>query len=497
MGIILFMKLFYILLFLFPIVIFCQNNGMEFSDDYIIHKILKEDTYHSLKLKYGLPKRKIIKYNPALKKCKFLSDCPEVREIKIIITEKNSFVRDFLNDTVRTEITLEEIDTLLDYTILDTLIQHDVDSLFFQRIDSIINIAIFLPFFSNTTDSIILNTPQKKLNYNRFLSKSRISLDFYSGILFSFKEFMSNYKIELNVNVFDTYDSIDSIKKTLTNNNLDSIDIIFGPLYQDNFDYLVNVLSNHNGIFVSPLQANSLSGDYHDNVYFLQSELDKKISYTSDYIFNKFLKHQTSNHTVSVFLRENEIEKKRLVSYSLKEWKDNVNYYIIEKPTISEEMTEKEINKISDIVFIPSADKTFVTDLISRLYALKDTNMIVFCNEKIRDFDLIEHSEKFYLNVHYVSEEKPLFEYKEFIKSFYKYFSVNPQNPYVYKGYRCGTYFLNLFLNNFIFSDEVEILGAYYKFILQENNAFRNEAFKLWKYDEYSIEEVFNFNENQ
>ena len=73
--------------------------------------------------------------------------------------------------------------------------------------------------------------------------------------------------------------------------------------------------------------------------------------------------------------------KNMLSSDYLKEWKDNINYYEIEKSTISEEMSNKEINSISDIVFIPSNDPVFVQDLISRLHALQDTSMIVFCSE--------------------------------------------------------------------------------------------------------------------
>ena len=42
--------------------------------------------------------------------------------------------------------------------------------------------------------------------------------------------------------------------------------------------------------------------------------------------------------------------RKNITKY-LKEWRDNINFYEIEKSTISEEMSDEEIAKINDIVF--------------------------------------------------------------------------------------------------------------------------------------------------
>ena len=484
----------------FPFVLFSQTEKAKIKKDFIIHNIVDDDTYHSLKLKYGISKRKIIKWNPELKKCKFLSDCSEILKIKILINEKNQSIINSLQDSILIEQSVDSNEFFFDTPdTLDFISSPTIDSLIFQKKDTIINIAVLLPFFSNTTDSVISTTPSKKLNHKRFLTKSRISLDFYSGLLFSFEEFFNGSNLKLNLNVFDTYHSIDTIKKILTDIDLNSMDLIIGPLYQNNFDFLVKSIDNPNVTIISPLQSSSIKKTYLSNndVYFFESELDKKIAYTSNYIFNKYLKDIHSSNTISIFLKEEDEGIKKIISNFLKDWNDRVIYYEIEESTISEQMKEKEINSISDIVFIPSNDPVFVSDLISRLHALKDTNMIVFCNEDILNFELIPHSELYDLNVHFFSEKNPGFDNKKFIKSFFEYFSTNPQSKFVQSGYKCGTYFLNLFFKNFIFSNEYNVLGTYYKFILQPNNIYRNEALKLWKYEKYSINEVSEFNENQ
>lgn len=492
------MKFFLLFFLIFPYLIYPQSGKTKNHKDSIVHYISDDDTYHSIKLKYGISKRKIIKWNPELKGCKFLIDCLEISTIKIFINEKNTFIDFSLEDTLTNKNYFEKNETNLNLDSLKLFNELSIDSLIFQQTDSIINIAILLPFLSNTIDSVITNTPSKFFNHTKFLKESRISFDFYSGLLFSFHEFFNTSDLQLRLNVFDTHHNIDSVKNILARNNLDSMDLIFGPLYQENFELLDNLIINPNTIIISPLQSSSVNKNYlSNNVYFFESESNNKISFTSNYIFNKFVKPSNSSHTISIFLKEDEENKKKLVSNYLKSWRDNIYYYEINKSTISEQMLDEEINSISDIVYIPSSDPVFVSDIISRLHALKDTSIVVFCNDDILNFNLIPHSDLFDLNVHFFSEKKPFYESISFIKSFYQYFSINPQNSYVHQGYKCGLYFLNIFYGNYVSSNENSVLGTYYKFLLQENKIYRNEALKLWKYQRYDIKEVLDFTENQ
>ena len=504
------MKLRFLIFLLIPIFVFSQKEKKS-KTEFIFHSITDNDSYHSLKLKYGISKRKILKWNSSLKKCKFLSDCPEIKKIKIYITEKNSFVRKLIPDTILIDENYDEevfynqnfIETdsldlkLNDSVVIDTIRNLTLDSLVslqgLLKKDSIINIAVFLPFLSNSRDSVVYNTPKKKLNHSSFLNKSKISMNFYSGLLYSIDEFVKDSLIIANIRVFDTYNNIDSIKNIIEEYKIDTMDLIIGPIYQKNFDYLINNLIESNAIIVSPLQSSQIESLYPENVYFFESDFNKKTLITSKYLFDNYVE-RNANTNISVFLHKSD-NKKNVTKY-LKEWRDNINFYEIEKSTISEEMSDEEIAKINDIVFIPSKDRVFVSDLISRLHALKDSSLIVFCSEVILDLKLIPHSELHSLNVHFFSEKKPFFPQQKFIKSFYKNFSINPQSKYVHQGYRCGKFFLNLFFNNK--SDYLtDIFGVYYNFILQKNNIYRNEDFRLWKYEEYDISEIRSPNESR
>ena len=276
------------------------------------------------------------------------------------------------------------------------------------------------------------------------------------------------------------------------------MDIIFGPLYQKQFDYVSRKIDNPNTFLISPLQNNSIEIQYEENckVYYFESNNNNKVSNLSKYIYDTHIRNKSYLDTVFVFLKKDD-KKQKIINNYLKEWDNNIIYHEIEKSTISEQMSDEEINKITDVVFIPSDDPVFVSDIISRLHALKDSSLTIFCSENITKFNLIPHKELFELNVHFLSEHEPFYENEKYINSFYNHFSINPQSKYVIQGYKCGTYFLNLFFKNINSSSEENILGTYFKFYLQKNNFFRNESFKLWRYNEYEIEEVIQFNESQ
>ena len=135
---------------------------------------------------------------------------------------------------------------------------------------------------------------QKKITPTHFLKQSRISLEFYSGLLFSFYEFLSDSTLSINLNVFDTHQSIDSIKNIIINNNLDSMDIIFGPLYQKKFDYISRKIDNPNAFLISPLQNNSIETKYEENckVYYFESNNINKVSNLSKYIYDTYINNK-------------------------------------------------------------------------------------------------------------------------------------------------------------------------------------------------------------
>ena len=149
----------------FPLIVLPQSQS-----DYLVHNISDGDSFHSLKLKYGVSKRKIIKWNPELKKCKFLSDCSHVTKI-LILKSKNQFENIYTEDTIfidsidieNSDIideSIENVNDLLDTLFIDMNLNEDTIN--FNPRDSIVNIAILLPFLSNTKDSIISST--KKLH---------------------------------------------------------------------------------------------------------------------------------------------------------------------------------------------------------------------------------------------------------------------------------------------------------------------------------------------
>ena len=127
----LFIYYFLFFLILFPLIVLPQSQS-----DYLVHNISGGDSFHSLKLKYGVSKRKIIKWNPELKKCKFLSDCPHITKILILKSKKNQFENIYIEDTTFIDSSdienldiidgsIENVNDLLDTLFIDVNLNED------------------------------------------------------------------------------------------------------------------------------------------------------------------------------------------------------------------------------------------------------------------------------------------------------------------------------------------------------------------------------------
>tara|TARA_B100001029_G_C15025755_1_gene433515 strand:- start:957 stop:1460 length:504 start_codon:yes stop_codon:yes gene_type:complete len=165
------------------------------------------------------------------------------------------------------------------------------------------------------------------------------------------------------------------------------------------------------------------------------------------------------------------------------------------KPTIDSIHHELDTIDFKNLILIPSKEKDFVIDLISKLHAFKrDSSMVVFCMDDIAKFEQIPTYELNNLKVHFASNKNYSYDYGDFISSFYDIFQTDSRDKYLLKGYECGKYFLEFLFNDpKLIDKEVSILGVKYKFFLHENNFYRNNIFDIWYYEDFEIKKVSNF----
>ena len=443
MGINLKMKNLLIFL-LVPFISLCQLNEDE-GKSFIKHTVELHDSYYTLKSQYNVTRRELVFHNPFLKGSIYLHN---FHGSEIIIPIKELY----------------------------------------NNKSSDVKVALLLPFHTNFLDSLFYEDDNSSINDIHY--KQYKSLDFYKGFLFSINEFTEKGN-QIDLYVFDTYQNTDSVKIILE--NLKGMDLVVGPMYQKNFNIVKDFFYDTKTVVVSPYINNINSNIYSDNIFFTECNEIDQLKYISKYIFENYYDHNISIFSKIDTLSLKDDKRRDAVKFNFDSNMRFKNIMTV-NPTLDSIHHELDTIDFNNLVLIPETDPVFVIDLISKLHAFKrDSALIVFCLDKINEgsFNQIPTYELNNLNVHFASNKNYSYNYSDFIIDFHKIFSTDPRNKHLIKGYHTGKYFLEyLIYDSRLIDREVNILGFKYKFLLEQNNFYRNNIFDIWYYNNFNIKRV-------
>ena len=194
--------------------IFSQN----IVTDTIVHEVERKETLFSISQKYKININDILEFNPQLRNSRLK------RKSKILIPVIESIQ----------EMTLVEKDSLPKE---DDLLR--LDSIFVnkRKRDNQLNLSVLLPFRSNTVNYDSIEEVESLFEDRNLYT---ITLDFYSGILYAIED-LRELNVSINLNVFDTENSINKINEISSENSVKDSDVIIGPLIPRNFEILSNI----------------------------------------------------------------------------------------------------------------------------------------------------------------------------------------------------------------------------------------------------------------
>jgi len=189
--------------------IFSQN----IVTDTIVHEVERKETLFSISQKYKININDILEFNPQLRNSRLK------RKSKILIPVIESIQ----------EKTLVEKDSL---PTEDDLLR--LDSIFVKKRkrDNQLNLSVLLPFRSNTVNYDSIEEVESLFEDRNLYT---ITLDFYSGILYAIED-LRELNVSINLNVFDTENSINKINEISSENSVKDSDVIIGPLIPRNFE---------------------------------------------------------------------------------------------------------------------------------------------------------------------------------------------------------------------------------------------------------------------
>ena len=208
------MKKVFILLLITLHPIFPQN----IVSDTIIHEVERKETLFSISQKYKVNINDILELNPKLRESRLK------RKSKILIP---------VLESIKESILVKK----------DSLIKDDnlsrLDSIFVKKgkKDSQLNLSVLLPFRSNTVNYDSIKEVESLFEDRNLYT---ITLDFYSGILYAIED-LKELNISVNLNVFDTENSLNKLNDISSNDLVRNSDVIIGPLIPRNFETFSNI----------------------------------------------------------------------------------------------------------------------------------------------------------------------------------------------------------------------------------------------------------------
>ena len=189
--------------------IFSQN----IVSDTIFHEVNRKETLFSISQKYDININDILELNPQLRNSRLK------RRSTILIPVFESIL----------EVEIVEKDSL---QISNNILSLDSIYIKKRKKNKKPNVSVLLPFRSSTINYDSIEEVEALFQERNLYT---ITLDFYSGILFALEN-LKKLDIIVNLNVFDTNNSLNQIFEISKNEDLINSDVIIGPLIPKNFE---------------------------------------------------------------------------------------------------------------------------------------------------------------------------------------------------------------------------------------------------------------------
>ena len=151
----------------------------------------------------------------------------------------------------------------------------------------------------------------------------------------------------------------------------------------------------------------------------------------------------------------------------------------------------------TNVILVPSLEKDFVTDLLTKLNATRDSSIVVFGMPDWYYFNTLDYDYLMNLNVH-MPTSGVLSYYdsltKFFVDTYQEQTYSDPSQKFSFLGFDVTFYFLTQLMNyggisSNLFMEPMELLHLNFDFNYQRNqdNGSRNQSVQIIKYEELNI----------
>ncbi len=306
--------------------------------------------------------------------------------------------------------------------------------------DRPIKVGVMLPFMAGTDTTFDYDSEVP--------ARSHYVLDFYNGLLLA-ADTMSKQGMNLSLQVYDTQNSLFTVREKMNEVERADYDMMIGPLFQKNVEYVADELKAKGTPVVSPLSKAVDLADRPNLVKCVPGN-DAGAQEIAD-LLNAYYKDAkiVFTHSNSMEDREKVRQiKARLTARTEISFMESVvsTEGLIKRVSLTDVLAQDKPN----VVVVFSEDKVFLSDLVTKLRSMRTLEIALVGPPKLLQIPTLEMD---YLNTLKLTMTDASFvDYGDsatiqFIKEYRKRYGSEPSQM-SFQGYDVAMYFLNqLWLN--------------------------------------------------
>lgn len=454
------------------------------EEAFIPHRVEKGENLYRLALRYNMRISEIKKFNPALNNRNLVTG-----ETIYIPRRPDKEIVEFMENKTADSLAAEPLQPESDYyeiEVQEPIPDHCRPVANHAYTSRVYDVSLFLPLFLQANDTLnrdsempdslmvrgslspdtlleqqflvekdtLIEREEPKEIFYRFFRDSKNFLQFYEGVLLAVDS-LKKEGMNIRLNVYDTQQNPDSVRKIIHSDQFIRTDLIIGPVYPEVQDEVAAIAAKNRIPMVSPLASRSADLSANPWLYQINPSRDflavKTAELVAEEYFNSnFIVFKTGN---SNYYGERVVEMAREKLFQSGYWGKNYgvdfNVYDFdnEGPFGFRRILSHEKE---NVVLIPSLNEGELSVALSNINNLADDYSITligfnrYDQFKSIDKDYFHNLKLHYIDPYWVDYEAP--GTIRFVEKFRKHFYTEPDN-FGIQGYDVAFYFLQALKN--------------------------------------------------
>jgi len=451
------------------------------------YKVKKKDTYYKLEKKFAVNQQQLEQLNPQLKS----SGLQKGMIILMPIGLKKM-------DTIPTytEIKMDSVILEGDSILADSIFAElfDCDSLLARK--DTFKVALMIPFYSDLESEIRTSSAYYTKSANYY--KSFTFIQFYEGFLMAVDS-MKQRGFNVEVFVYDTKADTATVRSITQKEEFKSLDLIIGPLFQENVKIVLQECTINNTKVVSPFSRDMTMIANYPNLYKVAPSVDAIIKSSCEWVSDSIPDARI------MVIYENNAGQKHAVDLMKKSFMLHAGQGIDTTQVFYYSYSSGGLNKM--IQNLSKDRKNVLVNLVRNEAKISD--FLRRLNPKVEDYDIyIIGSElnwkrfetlevKYLVNLHLTQCTSHFIDpldstVLDFENQFINRFQTVPSST-AYTGFDLTWYFLNaLYYYGPTFESclgklKVHNMSTKFEFKRQSNGGYENSYLNMYQYNDYKI----------